>query len=98
MQEHKDIQIINKNNKGELKLELYNRKRDLVSIRIHTTLKQDPKVIEKAKKLKEECTIISVLIKRLETLEMKNREELSNNKEKLSNNNDKKNTKKLVKR
>ena len=49
----KTISIIDKSNIVELKEELYNRKRDLVSMRIHGTLKQDPVVIKKAKDLKK---------------------------------------------
>lgn len=58
----KSIQTIDINNIVELKEELYNRKRDLVSMRIHGTLKQDPEVMKKAKGLKEECRVITMFI------------------------------------
>ena len=58
----KSISIIDKSNIVELKEELYNRKRDLVSMRIHGTLKQDPVVIKKAKDLKKECQKITMFI------------------------------------
>ena len=58
----KKLQLIDKNNLVELKDELYNRKRDLVSLKIHGTLKQDLEVIQKVKKLKQECRILSQFI------------------------------------
>ena len=65
----KSISIIDKSNIVELKEELYNRKRDLVSMRIHGTLKQDPVVIKKAKDLKKECQKISMFISTIEKVQ-----------------------------
>ena len=65
----KTISIIDKSNIVELKEELYNRKRDLVSMRIHGTLKQDPVVIKKAKDLKKECQKISIFISTIEKVQ-----------------------------
>jgi hypothetical protein len=65
----KSISVIDKSNIIELKEELYNRKRDLVSMRIHGTLKQDPVVIKKAKDLKKECQKISMFISTIEKVQ-----------------------------
>lgn len=62
MKEHKSLQVIDKNNLEEIKIELFNRKRDLVSFKIHGTLKQDPVIIKKAKELKEECRQLQTFI------------------------------------
>ena len=61
----KAIQIIDKSNIVELTEELYSRKRDLVSMRIHGTLKQDPVIIKKAQDLKKECQKITMFISAL---------------------------------
>ncbi len=65
---NKSIQTIDKNNIVELKEELYSRKRDLVSMRIHGTLKQDPEIIKKEKDLKKECQKITMFIHTIEKI------------------------------
>jgi hypothetical protein len=72
MSNSKSIQTIDKSNIVELKEELYSRKRDLVSIKIHTTLKQDPVVMKKAKDLKKECQKISMFISAIEKVQKVN--------------------------
>ena len=76
MTTEKSLQLIDKSNMMELKEELYNRKRILVNLKIHGTLKQDLELTKKAKVLKKECRtltqFISVIIKtQQETLLMK---------------------------
>jgi hypothetical protein len=75
---HKNIQIIDKNNTEELKIELYNRKRDLVSMRIHGTLKQDKEIIKVAKKLKKECRILTTFLDKISEKIRKEKEKISN--------------------
>jgi hypothetical protein len=80
----KSIQTIDKTNILELKEELYNRKRDLVSMKIHGTLKQDPEVIKKGKDLKKECQKITMFIYAIEKIQKEQKTVLSgNNSEKI---------------
>lgn len=80
----KSIQTIDKTNILELKEELYNRKRDLVSMKIHGTLKQDPEVIKKGKDLKKECQKITMFIHTIEKIQKEQKTVLSgNNSEKI---------------
>lgn len=68
----KAINTIDKSNIIELTEELYNRKRRLVSINIHTTLKQDPVVMKEAKNIKKECQKIAMFINTIEKAQKAN--------------------------
>lgn len=63
MKDMNEILVID--NSIELKKELFNRKFELMKLRIHGTLKKDPAAILLKRKLIEECNKIHVLILKL---------------------------------